>query len=176
MRFLAVVLLLGAGASAQVVRVGGGVRPNLTLGNSLTVTCSPCAVSFNLVRGGVAVGNQSVAVTMSWTGVSLVASSAMYAYFASSSQALTIASGAAIPSSSVLGQVTTGTPTSYTAFTQTGAFGGSGASLLLYSTASLISLAGTRTDSLSLEIDLTSRPNQEPGVYTGVLYLQAQEF
>lgn len=175
MKLFVAAVMLTVGASAQVVRVGGGVRPHLTLGNSLTVTCSPCSVSFNLVQGGMAVGNQSVSVTMTWSGVSLVSSSSMYAYFASASQALSMGSWS-IPSSLVLGQVTTGTPTSFTAFTQTGAFGGAGAGLLLYSTASLISLGGTRTDSLSLEIDLTSRPNQEPGVYTGVLYLQAQEF
>lgn len=175
MRILCVVLLAAMSAGAQVVRVGGA-RPHLTLGNSLTVTCSPCSVNFSLAQGGVAFGSQSVAVTMSWSGVSLVSATAMYAYFASSSQALSIASGSAIPSSLVLGQVTTGTPTSFTPFTQTGAFGGAGASLLLYSTGSLLSLGGTRTDALSLEIDLRTRSTQEPGVYTGVLYLQAQEF
>jgi len=81
-----------------------------------------------------------------------------------------------IPASVIFGQVPTGLPTSYTAFTQAGPFGAAGASLQLITTGSLLSLGGSRTDTLSLKIDLTSLPQLPAATYTGTLYLQAQEF
>src|SRR3984957_9434316 len=92
-----------------------------TLGESLTVAATPSAVAIPLVSGGTAAGTSPVAITTTWvlsagrTAVTLVG------YFASATVALT--DGAAtpdnIPASEVLGQMTTGTPTSFTAFTQT---------------------------------------------------------
>lgn len=74
----------------------------------------------------------------------------------------------------IKGRVTTGTPTSYTAFTQNGvgSVGTAGGSLTLF-TQSAASLAGNRTDNLDLQIDLTGHANLVPGTYTGTLNLQA---
>jgi hypothetical protein len=150
-------------------------KPSLILGDTLTVTALPAAVSFALVSKGIAPGSGAVAITTTWTGLSLFSSMTLSGYFASASQALT--SGAAnIPSSAVLGKVPTGSPTSFTAFTQSPPLGPAGAGLLLYSQAALLSLGGTRTDSLSLEIDLTSLPQTPAGTYSGTLILQAQAF
>jgi len=175
---LAVFLPLTAwsSASAQARRVGAP-HPQLTLGNSLTVSCSPSAISVQLAAGAVANASSSIAVTTTWSGISLVSNLNLYAYFASSSAALT--SGAPvsyIPASAIFGQVPTGLPTSFTAFTQTGPFGAAGASLQLIATGSLLSLGGSRTDTLSLRINLTTLQQLPAATYTGTLYLQAQEF
>ena len=83
-----------------------------------------------------------------------------------------------IPSSEIYGQVTTGAPTTFTAFTQTttgGALGVSGASLVLFTdTISGTNRNLTRSDNLNLEINLTSQPQLPSDTYTGTLNLQAQ--
>ena len=69
-----------------------------------------------------------------------------------------------------------GTTTAATAFTGNGAFGGAGASLLLYNqpvNATNRFVTG-RTDSLALSIDLTQQAQLPAGSYTGTLNLQAQ--
>ena len=70
--------------------------------------------------------------------------------------------------------MTTGAPTSFTAFTQNGVgtVGTAAGSLTLY-TQSAASLSGNRTDNLDLQIDLTGHPNLVPGTYSGTLNLQA---
>ena len=147
-----------------------------TLGESLTISATPSAVNFALVSGGVAAGSAPVAITTTWVLGSGRANVVMDAYF-SSSAALTFAGppAATIPTSAVLGQVTTGTPTTFTAFTQTGVLGPAGAGLTLF-TQSLSSTnrASTRTDNLNLEIDLSSVPQLPSATYTGTLTLQAQ--
>jgi hypothetical protein len=164
-------VMLGQATRVRALRP----KPNLILGDTLTVMVLPSTVSFALVSKGVAPGSGAVAITTTWTGISLFSSLTLSGYFASASQALT--SGAAnIPSSAVLGKVPTGSPTSFTAFTQSAPLGPAGAGLLLYSQGSLISLGGTRTDSLSLEINLTTLPQTPAGTYTGTLILQAQAF
>jgi len=178
---------LGApGCAAQALRVHSrSIRPvpNLVcVLCTLTVSATPSAVSFTLIKGGVATGSAPVVITTTMNGVSLLASLKLYGYFSSAATAL--ADGRPtpdkIPSSAVLGQMTTGVPTSYTAFTQTNALGTAGASLLLFNTSSLLSLgclpavAVCRTDSLNLRIDLTTLPLLPAGTYTGTLILQAQ--
>ncbi|HWB32197.1 MAG TPA: hypothetical protein VG714_03395 [Acidobacteriaceae bacterium] len=150
-------------------------RPELTLGDTLTVTASPGAVSFTLVPGGIATGSSSVTVTTNWTGISLLSSVRLYGSFSSATTALSGGTPVSyIPSSAVLGKVATGTPTTYTPFTQTNPLGGAGASLLLFSQTSILSLSGNRSDNLDLEINLTSLPQLPAATYTGVLTLQAQ--
>lgn len=182
---LSLLLALPEAATAQAVKVqqkNVNLKPNLVcLLCTLTVTASPTLVNFNLVPKGVAVGSNPVVITTTMTGVSLLNILNLYGYFSLASQALSGGTPTAyIPSSAVLGQMTTGSPTSYTAFTQGSPVAGS--SLLLYSTGSLLSIgciavgASCRTDSLSLEIDLRSLPQQPAATYTGTLYLQAQAF
>jgi hypothetical protein len=154
-----------------------------TLGESLTVTAAPTsgsAVNFALVAGGTATGSAPVAMTTSWVMKGSRSSVTLTGYFASSTQSLagTGSSPAYIPSSEVLGQVTTGAPTTFTAFTQTpgtGSLGTAGASLVLFTQAiSGTNRAASRNDNLNLEINLSSQPQLPADTYTGTLNLQAQ--
>lgn len=103
-------------------------------------------------------------------------------WFATPSQALTNGAGTNIPSSRMKGQLTPGAPapTSYpatfTAFTQNavGGIGSAGGSLRLFQ----INISGsnktqTRTDNLSLQLDLTGAGVLRPGTYSGTLNIQA---
>lgn len=175
-------LLCGSrAAKAQVVPIGGkGVKPELAL-SSISVAATPSLVSFQLNPGGTATGSNAISITTTY-GLSVCLATCtvkLYAYFASATAALSGGTPTAyIPSSEVLGQVPTGTPTTFTAFTQSGALGGAGASLLLYTqTFALASLpGGSRTDALSLEINLAGQPQLPAATYTGVLYIEAQTF
>ena len=178
---LAVMAIARCPVFAQALLVGGhGAKPDIAV-TSLTVTASPSLVSFQLKPGGTATGSSAVAITTKY-GVSVCLATCnikLYAYFGSATAALSGGTPTAnIPSSDVLGEVPTGTPTSFTAFTQSGPVGGAGASLLLFSQSFLLStlLAGSRTDSLSLEINLSTLPQLPAATYTGTLYIQAQSF
>ena len=169
-------------AASQTIRLSrpkGGPTAAAAIG-TLTVTVSPASVSFNLVSKGLAVGSGAVAVTTAWS-VNLCVGACtinLYGYFANANAALSGGSPVVnIPSSSVLGRVPTGTPTSFTPFTQTAPFGGAGASLLLFSQSfTLLTLPGSRTDALSLEINLANQPQLPAGTYSGTLFVQAQAF
>jgi hypothetical protein len=103
-------------------------------------------------------------------------------WFSTPSQALTSGAGTNIPSSRMKGKLTPGapTPTSYpaafTAFTQNavGGIGTAGGSLRLFQ----INITGanktqTRTDNLSLQLDLTTAGVLPPGTYSGTLNIEA---
>ena len=167
----------GAGQAIRVVR-SQAVTPNTAVG-SLTVTASPSSVNFHLVSRGVASGSNAVNITTSWGGslCLLTCTINLYAYFSGANSALSGGGSPAvsIPASEVLGQVPTGSPTSYTAFTQSNPLGGAGASLLLFQQSFfLITGGGSRTDSLNLEINLANQPQLPAGSYSGTLYIQAQ--
>ena len=171
--------LFAAAGNAQAIRV---VRRSMlmqpdTAVKSLTVSVSPASVSFSLVSHGVAAASGAIEITTAWaaTTCSSTCTVNLYAYFTSSTAALSASTGGDIPSSAVLGQVPTGSPTTYTAFTQTGVFGAAGASLLLFSDVISTHTAKTsRTDALNLEINLSGQPQQPAGSYTGTLNIQAQ--
>jgi hypothetical protein len=159
------------------------VRPDLVcVLCSLSVSATPGLVSFTLVKGGTALASAPIVITTTMSGVSVLGSVSLYGYFSTASAALTdgLTTPNNIPSSAVLGQDTTGSPTSYTAFTQSTAVGTAGASLQIYSVFSILSLgctpitASCRTDSLNLEINLSALPQLPAGSYTGTLILQAQ--
>jgi hypothetical protein len=123
-----------------------------------------------------------VVITTTMTGISLFGTLSLYGYFSSSTAALTDGRTIPndIPTSAVFGQVTTGSPTTFTAFTSSTAVGPAGAGLLLF-TATTLSSTGCspfgaicRTDSLNLKITLTSLPQLPAGSYNGTLILQAQ--
>lgn len=176
--FLAAVLVLASTPQASLSQTNSNVSNvtlTATLLESLTIAAAPSAVTFNLVSGGVANGSAPVVVTTTWVLLATRTTVRLYGYFASSAVALTDGVSHDLASSLVFGQVTTGLPTTFTAFTQTGPFGGAGASLQLFSQSiTLLNLSGTRTDTLSLRIDLTSAPQTPAGVYTGTLQIQAQ--
>ena len=164
-------------AQAQLNSNAATVTLNATLGEALTVSASPSTVNFTLVQGGVAVGSTAVAIQTTWLLLPTRANLVLDGYFSSATAALT--DGATtpdnIPTSAVLGQMTTGTPTTFTAFTQTAALGPAGAGLTLFTVPlTLLNRAGTRTDNLNLEINLSGLPQLPAGSYTGTLTLQAQ--
>lgn len=141
---------------------------------SLTVSALPAGVSLNLAPGGVAIGPVPLTITTTWVvGVTRLTVN-LYASFSSSTAALSDGAGHNIPSASVLGQVTTGAPIIFTAFTQTGPFGGAGSDLKLFSQGIGVSnRTGLRSDNLNLKIDLTG-VSTPAGVYLGTLNIQAQ--
>jgi hypothetical protein len=103
-------------------------------------------------------------------------------WFATPSQALTNGVGTNIPSSRMKGMLTPGAPAptsfpaTFTAFTQNavGGIGTAGGSLRLFQ----INISGanktqTRTDNLSLQLDLTVAGVLPPGTYSGTLNIEA---
>jgi len=176
-------LLSAPAAYGQLNSNSATVTLSATLGESLTVVAAPTsgsAVNFTLVSGSTASVNSAVTMTTSWVMKSSRANVTLTGYFATPTAALTGTgtSPATIPSSEVLGQVTTGAPTAYTAFTQspTGtALGTAGGSLVLFTQPlSSTNRAASRTDTLGLEINLTSQPQLPADTYTGTLNIQAQ--
>ena len=150
-----------------------------TLSESLTVAATPTAVTFPLVAGGTATGNAPVAVTTTWVLSGSRTTVTLVGYFASANAALSNAGPPVvnIPTSEVLGEMTTGTPTTFTAFTQSAPLGPGGAGLTLFTNPiSATNRSSTRTDNLNLEINLTNQPQLPAGTYTGTLNLQAQAF
>ncbi len=161
-------------ALSQAVRVGKGrVWPTVTGGGAITVTAAPALVSFPLASQGVAAADSGVVVTTTWTGHNRLSALNLYGYFSRAGAALTGGSPAVnIPSSAVLGRLSTGSTPIYTPFTQSNPI--AGASLLLYCELFLAGSNGSRIDTLNMEINLTDLPQLPAGSYTGTLYLQAQ--
>lgn len=99
----------------------------------------------------------------------------LVAYFSLPAQAM-VGGSTLIPSSRVLGRMTTGLPTTFTAITQNGigGIGSAGGSLHLFA----VNIGGanknsTRTDNLDLQLNLVGFPPLAAGVYAGVLNLRA---
>lgn len=99
----------------------------------------------------------------------------LIAYFTLPAQAL-VGGAVQIPSSRVLGRMSTGLPVAYTALTQNavGGVGTAGGSLRLFS----VNIGGanknaSRTDNLDLRLNLVGFPSLPVGNYTGVLNLRA---
>lgn len=173
---LLVPVISGAHAFGQLLSNTPTVTLNATLAESLTIAATPSTVSFTLVAGGTATASAPVAITTTWVLAQGRANVVLDGYFASSTAALS--SGAPvsnIPSSAVYGLMSTGTPTSYTAFTQTAALGTASAGLTLFTQALTSSNRNAnRTDNLSLEINLTAIPQLPAASYSGSLILAAQ--
>jgi hypothetical protein len=99
----------------------------------------------------------------------------LMAYFSTPAQALT-GGTTQIPSSRVLGRMTTGLPVAFTAITQNavGGVGTAGGSLKLFAqNISGPNKKSSRTDNLNLQIDLVGFPTLAPGTYSGTLNLRA---
>jgi hypothetical protein len=159
------------------------VNLSATLGSSLTVSTGTPTIHFALTNGSTSNGDITAPITTSWVLTTTNSSVRLYAYFSSATSALSDASSDNIPSSNVLGAVTStggassSPTTSLTAFSQTGpsGFGVAGSSLLLdtytITSSNLVNLSGV-TDTLSLAIATPS--NQPAGVYSGVITIEAQ--
>jgi len=169
-------LLAAPVAHAQLNSNTVSVTLNAVLSESLTVAATPSTVSFTLVAGGTATGSAPVAITTTWVMASGRANVVLDGYFSSTTAALSGGSPTVnIPTSEVYGQMTTGTPTSYTAFTQSGVVGTASAGLTLFTQAlSASNRSATRTDNLNLEINLSTQAQLPAATYTGTLILQAQ--
>jgi hypothetical protein len=99
----------------------------------------------------------------------------LIAYFTTPAQAL-VGPTTQIPSSRVLGRMTTGLPVAFTALTQNavGGIGTAGGSLRLFAqNISGPNKKSSRTDNLNLQINLTGFPTLAPGLYSGTLNIQA---
>jgi hypothetical protein len=174
---LALLALAIPAAVCQLNSNTASVALRATLGESLTVAATPATVTIPLVAGGTATGSSPVSITTTWVLSSSRTSVTLVGFFASATAALT--DGAAtptnIPASEVLGQVTTGTPTAFTAFTQTAPLGAAGAGLTLFNQSlTNANRTANRTDNLNLEINLAAQPQLPSGTYNGTLNIQAQ--
>lgn len=171
-------VLVPISAHAQVINSNQAtVTLNATLAETLSISATPANVNFTLVSGGPALGSAPVVITSNWLLKSTRSAVNLYGWFTTPSAALTdgLSPVTNIASSLVYGLVSTGSPTSYTAFTASPALGTAGGGLQLYTQAiTNTNRASTRTDNLLLKIDLTSLPQFPAGTYTGTLTLQAQ--
>jgi hypothetical protein len=166
--------LLAASASAQVLNSAAKpIALNATLSQSLSVSLSGNAVNFNLTAGsGTNPGSTSITATTSWTLNQLVALVSVYAFFSSSTAALTNGAGDNIPSADFQISDNGG---AFTALTSTAPFGGANAGLTLGQTLIILfNEKGSRTDVMNFNINLAPLPTLPPGNYTGTLTIQAQ--
>jgi hypothetical protein len=163
-------------AAVATPLVGLASEVAFAAGNTLTTAITAGGtMSFNLVPGQYANGSTAATITTAWDlNPGAIGAVALYGYFTTPSAALT-GSTTNIASSYVEGQMATGTPTAYTAFSQTGPIGAAGGSLLLFSEAiSGPNKIKTRNDNLSLRINLTTGLLLPAGNYAGTLRIQAR--
>jgi len=120
----------------------------------------------------------TVGITLTWDLAPSTGAVQVIGYFSNPAAAMT-SGPVSIPSSWIRGRVLTtgvqGAPTTYTAFTQSGAggVGSAGGSLLLFSQPILgYSKTGTQTVDLQLQLDLTGR-TLTTGSYSGTLNIRA---
>lgn len=183
LRFLApgVLLTLGApDAKAQSGTISAAqvIALAATKTSQLTVTIGSGAVQSipSLTDNAVNLFPAPAVITTSWdVNPGQTNTVNLMAWFTTPAQALTGGS-TQIPSSRVLGRVTTGLPVAFTAITQNavGGIGTAGGSLRLFSqNISGPNKTASRTDNLDLEIDLVGFPTLAPGTYTGTLNIQA---
>ncbi len=170
---LALILASAPAAWAQALNSATtSVSLNAPLAESVSVSASPGTVSFTLVSNGPASGSSAVTITTTWVLKPSRTTITTYAYFSSSTAALTDGSAPPnnIPSSSVKGSVNGGASTP---FTGTSPFA-VGSSL----TVSTVAITGANrnssaADTLALTIDTTGLA-LPAGTYTGTLVIQAQ--
>jgi len=169
-----VATMFAAGANAQVRNSGAStITLNAVLNDSITVSLSSSAVNFTLTAGSVSnPGSTGVTATTTWLLRPSVGSLKLYAFFASSTAALTDGAGNNIPSADFQVSNNAGP---FNSLTNTVPFGGANAGLQLSSTPILgNNRSGTRTDNMNFNINLAPQPNLPAGTYTGTLTIQAQ--
>jgi hypothetical protein len=172
-----VAVLLGALVSplrAQVRNSGAStITLQAVLTDSVSVSLSGNAVNFNLTAGNASnPGSVGVTATTSWLLKPSVGSVKLYAFFSSSTAALTDGAGDNIPSADFQISDNAGP---FTALTSTVPFGGANAGLLVSSVTILgNNKSGSHTDVLNFNINLSTLPNMPAGTYTGTLTIQAQ--
>jgi hypothetical protein len=142
---------------------------------SVTVTSGAVQTIADVTDNAVNDFPTPVGITTSWdVNPGQTNTVSLIAYFTVPAQALV--GPTPIPSRRVLGRMTTGIPTTYTAMTQNGVggVGSAGGSLQLFSE----NIGGgnktaSRNDNLDLQLNLVGFPTLAPGAYVGVLNLRA---
>jgi hypothetical protein len=171
---LGVILTLRARElSAQVQIISLAATSPGALG--VTVTSGAVQAIANVTDNAVNNFPTPVAITTSWAvNPGQTNTVRLIAYFSLPAQALV--GPTLIPSSRVLGRMTTGLPTTYTAMTQNGigGVGTAGGSLQLFS----VNINGgnknaSRNDNLDLQLNLVGFPTLPAGAYVGVLNIRA---
>jgi hypothetical protein len=163
-------------AHAQLNSTAQAVTLNATLAESLTVQATGSPVTLTLQPNAVS-NTGSVTITSTWTTAPSRANVTLYGWFGSATQALS--DGATtpdyIPTSAIYGMDTNnGSSTAWTSFSSSTTPGVSGASLQIYrATLNSGNRSSNRTDTLGLQVNLSSLPNTPAGTYTGTLNLQA---
>jgi len=168
------VTALAAPSHAQVLNSGAQtIALQAVLNDSISVSLSSSAVNFNLTQGSASnPGSVSVTATTSWLLKPSVGSLSLYAYFSSSTAALTDGAGDNIPSADFQISNNAGP---FTALTNTVPFGGANAGLQVSNVKILgNNRSGSRTDQMNFNINLSTLPNLPAGTYTGTLTIQAQ--
>ncbi len=157
-------------ARAQVTSLSTGVNLSANLATSLSVTASPSLVNFALLASGTSTGSAVITVNTSWTLRPNVGAVTTYAYFTTTTAALSDGGGDTIPSANVSGSINGG---AFAAFTGASPFA-AGSGLTLSSTKILgNNRSGNHSDSLNLMISTVGL--KLPAVtYSGVLNVQAQ--
>jgi hypothetical protein len=152
------------------------VALNATLAESLTITPSVTTLTVPLAAGAMAAPSATFNVKTVWVLAANRGTVDVLGYFATPAQALSDGAGDNIPSSEVLGSVNSGTAAPFTGGADHSA-GVAGGSLSLGTTAiGNTNRSSNRTDTLSLQVDLTSQPQLPAANYSGNLSLQAVAF
>jgi hypothetical protein len=163
-----------SGARAQVRNSGAAtITLQAVLSDSISVSLSSNAVNFNLTAGNASnPGSTSVTATTTWALKPSVGSLKLYAFFSSSTAALTDGAGNNIASADFQISDNAGP---FNALTNTVPFGGANAGLQLSSTPILgNNRTGSRNDVMNFNINLVPLPNLPAATYTGTLTIQAQ--
>lgn len=144
-----------------------GLSTKCAHGQTLTVSAAPSNVNFTLPRNGVGAGDSSITITTSWLISLPPLTITLYAFTSSTTAALTDGAGHNIPTSNVSGSAN---GAAFNAFTGTSTFA-AGRSLTIFTQTSL-SVAGSRNDTLGLQINTTSLA-LPPATYHGTLTIRA---
>lgn len=166
-------LLASVISTAQVLNSGvQTITLNANLSESISVNLSSNAVSFTLTAGS-ATNDGSTGVNATTTWISKPGRNlSVYAYFTSSTSALSDGAGNNIPSSNFLVSNNSG---AFAPLTNSVAFGGAAAGLQLYTVKITgANRTGTHADNMLFRIDLSTLPQLPAGTYAGTLNIQAQ--
>lgn len=173
---LVAAMIFVAPSSAQVLNSGASpIALNAVLSDSITLTLSGNAVNFTLVGGSATnPGSTGITATTTWVLRPSVNSLKLYAFFSSSTAALSDGAGHNIPSADF--QISAN-GSAFAALTNTVAFGGANAGLQVSSVPIRgFNKTGTNSDVMTFNINLAPLPNLPAGTYTGTLTIQAQAF
>jgi hypothetical protein len=169
-------VIFAAPAQAQVLNSGASpIALNAVLSDSITLTLSGNSVNFTLVGGSASnPGSTGITATTTWVLKPSINSLKLYAFFSSSTSALSDGAGNNIPSADFQISDNGG---AFAALTNTVVFGGANAGLQVSSVPIRgYNKTGTNSDVMTFNINLAPLPNLPAGVYTGTLTIQAQAF